>query len=87
MTENLRRAGDAASAGVLEIIYRDEIGHVAIGRRWFEFICARQGRDPETAYHSHVRDRFKGLVKPPFNTAARDAAGLTVGYYEPLVER
>ncbi len=87
MIERLTAAGDEASVHVLEIIYRDEIGHVAVGRRWFEFICARQGRDPETAYHSHVRDRFKGLVKPPFNTAARDAAGLTAGYYEPLVER
>ncbi len=87
MIERLTAAGDEASVHVLEIIYRDEIGHVAIGRRWFEFICARQGREPETAYHSHVQDRFKGLIKPPFNTAARDAAGLTVGYYEPLVER
>ena len=69
---------------------RDEIGHVAIGRRWFEFVCARQGREPKAAYHDHVRDRFKGLIKPPFNTVQRDdgtaagAAGLTAGYYRPL---
>ena len=86
MIERLRTAGDTESVSVLETIYRDEIGHVAVGQRWFGFVCARQGRDPETAYHDHVRTRFKGLIKPPFNTAARDAAGLTAGYYEPLVE-
>ncbi len=86
MIERLRSAGDTASVSMLDIIYRDEIGHVAIGRRWFGFVCARQGRNPEAAYHDHVRKRFKGLIKPPFNTAARDAAGLTAGYYEPLVE-
>ncbi len=86
MIERLRAAGDTESVGVLDTIYCDEIGHVAIGRRWFEFVCARQGREPKAAYHDHVRDRFKGLIKPPFNTAARDAAGLTAGYYRPLSE-
>ena len=86
MIERLRAAGDTASVDVLEVIYRDEIGHVATGARWFCFVCARQGREPEAAFHDHVRDRFKGLIKPPFNTAARDAAGLTAGYYEPLAD-
>ena len=86
MIERLHAAGDEASVNVLEVIYRDEIGHVAIGRRWFDFVCTRQGREPKAAYHDHVRDRFKGLIKPPFNTAARDAAVLTAGYYRPLSE-
>ena len=84
MIERLRGAGDRESAAVLEIIYREEIGHVAVGRRWFDFVCERRGVDPETTYHALVRARFRGRVKPPFNTAARDAAGFPVGYYGPL---
>jgi uncharacterized ferritin-like protein (DUF455 family) len=44
MIESLSRAGDHASADVLRIVYRDEIGHVEIGRRWFEQVCRQRGR-------------------------------------------
>ena len=36
MIAKLDAVGDSESAAVLRIIYADEIGHVAIGRRWFE---------------------------------------------------
>ncbi|MFQ5785028.1 MAG: ferritin-like domain-containing protein [Alphaproteobacteria bacterium] len=84
MIARLRAAGDDDSAAVLEVIYRDEIGHVAVGRRWFEYLCARRGLRPETTYHALVRARFKGALKPPFNVAARDAAGFDTAYYAPL---
>jgi uncharacterized ferritin-like protein (DUF455 family) len=84
MINRLRSNGDHASVAVLEVIYREEIGHVAVGRRWFDWICARRGRDPAPTYQSLVREHFKGLVKPPFNTAARDQAGFPAAYYEPL---
>jgi uncharacterized ferritin-like protein (DUF455 family) len=84
MIARLRAAGDAASAEVLEIIYREEIGHVAAGHRWFEFVCARRGLAPAATYQQLVRSRFKGCVKPPFNTAARDAAGLPARFYTAL---
>ncbi|MFP6745797.1 MAG: ferritin-like domain-containing protein [Alphaproteobacteria bacterium] len=84
MINRLRSNGDDASAAVLEIIYREEIGHVAVGRRWFEWICARRDRDPEPTYQSLVREHFKGQIKPPFNATARDQAGFPAGYYEPL---
>ncbi len=84
MIERLRAAGDDASAAVLEIAYRDEIGHVAVGRRWFEFVCGRRGLDPVATYQALVRERFKGTLKPPFNTAARDKAGFPASFYAPL---
>ena len=43
----LRRIGDEATIGVLDIILRDEIGHVALGDRWFRHFCAERGLDPE----------------------------------------
>lgn len=84
MIASLERAEDRASAEVLQIIYRDEIGHVGLGRLWFERICAERGCDPEGSYHELVRRRFKGKLKPPFNDAARSAAGLPASFYRPL---
>ena len=84
MIASLDKAGDTASADVLRVIYRDEIGHVAIGRRWFDALCAERGVEAEATYQDLVRRHFKGRLKRPFNTAARDEAGLPAGFYEGL---
>jgi uncharacterized ferritin-like protein (DUF455 family) len=84
MIQRLDQFGDPASAAILRTIYRDEIGHVATGKRWFDFVCARRGVAPATMYHELVRRHFRGALKPPFNATARDAAGLPAAFYEPL---
>ncbi len=84
MIRRLERAGDPESAQILARIYEDEIGHVAVGLRWFELICRDDGLDPEAAFHDRVRRFFKGGLKPPFNREAREEAGMPAGYYEPL---
>jgi uncharacterized ferritin-like protein (DUF455 family) len=84
MIERLDRFGDPDSAQVLQVIYDDEIGHVAAGRRWFEFLCRRHALAPAPTYHTLVRAHFKGALKPPFNRAGRDAAELPASFYEPL---
>ncbi len=84
MATRLERAGDSDSAAVLQIIYEEEIGHVAIGRRWFETLCEARGFAPEQVFYDRVRRFFRGELKPPFNRAAREAAGLPARYYEPL---
>lgn len=86
MIKNLRRAQDPESVTVLERIYADEIGHVAIGRRWFEWEATRQGLDPIPTWHRLVRQFYGGALKPPFNRAARDQAGMPPAYYESLVK-
>ena len=35
----LASAGDHAAAAIVDVILRDEIGHVAIGNRWFRWCC------------------------------------------------
>jgi uncharacterized ferritin-like protein (DUF455 family) len=81
MIAKLRKAGDAPSAAILEIIYQDEIGHVRVGQRWFGFACAARGLEPERAWRDYVATFFKGSLKPPFNTQARDAAGMPQSWY------
>jgi len=86
MIERLKNVGDTGSAAVLDLIYTEEIGHVAIGARWFKYLAAQQPESPETYFHSLVRTHFKGQVKSPFNEKARTLAGLSRVYYEPLAE-
>jgi uncharacterized ferritin-like protein (DUF455 family) len=84
MIARLERVGDMPSAEILRRIYRDEIGHVAIGLRWFERLCQARGLVPEEVFHERVRRCFKGDLKPPLNLEARAAAGFPQRYYEPL---
>ncbi len=83
MAARLDRAGDAQSAAILRHIYRDEIGHVAVGVRWFERLCHEHGLIPEAVFRDGVRRCFKGQLKPPFNHEARAAAGFSARYYAP----
>jgi len=84
MIAKLHAAGDPESAAVLEVIYREEIGHVAIGRRWFDAEAARHGLAARETWQSLVRRHFRGALKPPFNEAAREAAGLPRDFYAEL---
>jgi uncharacterized ferritin-like protein (DUF455 family) len=81
MIARFERLGDGDSAEILKTIYRDEIGHVAAGRRWFEWLCAERGLAPVETWRDLVRRHFKGALKPPFNDAAREAAGFSSEYY------
>jgi len=44
--QRLVLAGDDQAERILGIILRDEIGHVAVGNRWFKFLCEQRGLDP-----------------------------------------
>lgn len=83
MIERLRAVKDDESAGILSVIYEDEIGHVACGQRWFHKVCMAQQREPSAAFHELRKAYFSGLLKPPFNHAARAKAGLPRAFYEP----
>jgi len=82
MIERLTNAGDEKSAAALTTIYHEEIAHVAAGARWFTHVCDARGENPESAFQTLVRDRFRGVIKPPFNRSARDEAGLPSSFYE-----
>lgn len=75
--DKLTRAGDLAAAAILDTILRDEVGHVAIGNRWFHHLCQARGLDPVTLYPQLVRQYEAPRLRPPFNEAARKAAGFT----------
>jgi uncharacterized ferritin-like protein (DUF455 family) len=73
----LAQAGDHAAAAILDIILRDEVGHVAIGNRWYGYLCAQRGLDPVAAY-AELAARYEApALKGPFNLEARRLAGFS----------
>ena len=73
----LAQAGDEAVAAILDIILRDEVGHVEIGNRWYGFLCGARGL-PLRATYDELVVRYKApVLKGPFNLEARRRAGFT----------
>ena len=71
----LQQAGDLASASILDVILRDEIGHVLIGNRWFRHLCDEGGLDPHATY-TRLADQYHApKLRGPFNFEARRDAG------------
>ncbi len=62
---------------VLDIILRDEVGHVAIGNHWYRWLCEREGLDPVAHYGVLVERHAAPRLHPPFNAAARRRAGFS----------
>ena len=69
--------GDRRGAEILDIILRDEIGHVAIGNHWYGVLCAGRGLDPVATYAALAAEHGAPRLRGPFNLEARRAAGFT----------
>lgn len=68
-------AGDRRAGEILDVILRDEIGHVAVGNRWYSYLCNQRGLDPVSTY-AELADFYKApRLRGPFNLEARRAAG------------
>ncbi len=84
MIARLEAVEDRESADILKIIYREEIGHVAAGKRWFDYLAKRRALEPRAAWRALVRARYRGRLKPPFNEPARTPADFPLDYYGAL---
>lgn len=62
---------------ILDVILRDEIGHVAVGNRWYAWLCAQQGLEPVAHYRVLARRHTAPRLRPPFNLDARRSAGFS----------
>jgi uncharacterized ferritin-like protein (DUF455 family) len=82
MVAAFERAGDTRSAAILGRIYRDEIGHVRAGTRWFGIVCESRECAVVAHWQQLIRAHFRGSLKPPFNDSARGEAGLSREFYE-----
>lgn len=85
MIEKLSAVGDHQTVALLEIILQEEEGHVAIGSRWFRYLCAERGVEPEGTFRRLLGDYFNGSLRGPFNLDARRRAGFSQAEIDRLV--
>jgi uncharacterized ferritin-like protein (DUF455 family) len=89
MQAKLRKVGspDALKVvDILDIILRDEVGHVAIGNHWYRWLCERDGLEP-VAHFKHLIAHYQApRIKPPFNVPARRKAGFSEAEMQALLE-
>ena len=77
MIEKLKQVGDEETVAVLEIILRDEIGHVKIGSDWYRYCCEQRAVEPEATFRQLIRDIMQAPLRGPFYEAGRLLAGFS----------
>lgn len=77
IVDKLRAANDLRMVEILAIVERDEIGHVAVGSRWYLWLCEARGVEPEATFRQLLIDYDAPPLRPPFNLAARRKAGFS----------
>lgn len=85
MIARLREVGDEQTVNVLEIILRDEIGHVRIGSRWYHHCCRQRGLEPDATFRRLILEVMRTPLRGPFSTEARLQAGFSHKELEALV--
>ncbi len=75
--KRLAQVGDNKSVALLDIILKEEVGHVDIGNRWYLAECAARELDPIETYAALLKDYGVANPRGPFNKEARKLAGFT----------
>lgn len=86
MIKLFQQAKETNVVDALNIIYAEEVHHVAYGSKWFHFMCGRDNLDPTPVFHTLVRKYFHSNLKPPFNEEKRAEAGIPPDFYWPLAQ-
>jgi uncharacterized ferritin-like protein (DUF455 family) len=85
--DKLVQAGETAAGPILDIILRDEIGHVAAGNRWYRHVCQQRGLEPLAAEAELAARYGAPRQRGPFNLEARQAAGFNATELAALAAR
>lgn len=85
--KRLQGVGDTQAVAILDIILRDEVGHVAIGDRWFRVLCESRGLEPEATYRRLLIEFAAPWPQQPLNEKARRAAGFSETELRELLSR
>lgn len=75
MMQRFGQLNDQRAVSILQVIYEDEVGHVAIGNRWYHYCCEQRGVEPRGTFQALIREYFDGRLRGPFNYPARQKAG------------
>lgn len=75
--KKLTQVGDHNAVSLLDIILRDEIGHVEIGNRWFRHCCKQRGLKTDETFFELLDEYYPKGLMGPFNLGAREKAGFS----------
>lgn len=75
--ERFKQIKETRAVEILEIILNDEIGHVLIGNRWFNYLCTKDNVSPISTYRELASKYRAPILKGPFNIEARKQAGFS----------
>lgn len=84
MIARLQQEHDQQTIDVLEVILRDEIGHVRIGSHWFQYCCMARGLEPEATFRQLLCEVLHAPVRGPLYTEGRLQAGFSAQELEQL---
>ncbi|WP_269533872.1 ferritin-like domain-containing protein [Chitinimonas sp. BJYL2] len=84
MQARLLAAGDTQAAAILDIIFRDEVGHVAVGNRWFRHLCHERNLDPVAEFRRLLRRYRAPRQIGELNIEARLRAGFETSELDAL---
>ena len=73
----LAAIGDQAGVAILQVILEDEVGHVAVGNRWYAYLCQQRGVEPLSRFKQLIASHLHGPLRGPFNLKARREAGFS----------
>ena len=82
----LASSGAQVVVSILETILHDEIGHVAIGNRWYGYLCKQRNLEPLSTFRTLLREYNAPRLRGPLHTKARLAAGFTEAEMKMLEE-
>jgi uncharacterized ferritin-like protein (DUF455 family) len=77
MMNKLEKSGDHRAVEILQVILREEVGHVKVGTDWFNYLCEQRGLEPYGTFRELLQTYFNGEIRGPFHTEARLEAGFT----------
>ena len=77
MRAKIEQKGDAATCAVLDIIYRDEVGHVKVGNDWYHCLCQQRGLDALSVFKQLIQRYDLFLFRGHLNIEARERAGFS----------
>ena len=87
MINKFNQANDLRAVEILEIIYRDEIGHVRIGNFWYQTLCDERKLDSTQTFSDLIDFYMDGKLRGPFNWPARLEAGFEKSELESLEQK
>jgi uncharacterized ferritin-like protein (DUF455 family) len=75
--KKMRNVGDEHAATLLDIIFKDEVGHVQLGSKWFRYVCKERHLKPTETFFTLVEKHFPRGIDVGVNLEARQQAGFS----------